>query len=126
MRRPVRHVMSTTLTAGIAVGLTGFLLAACGDGDDGGGGGSEERSSAAVLEQGRDVYETHCATCHGRNGEGASGPALNEGRVLVRFPDPEAHILLVENGSPPMPPFKGRLSREEIEAVVAYEREGFD
>lgn len=96
-----------------------------------------------------ELYAANCASCHGANGEGGAGPKLADGEVLLTFPDTEegeaAHIEWVENGSQTrrgepygdpnrpggqrvaasggMPAFAGTLTPEEIEAVVAYERD---
>lgn len=103
-------------------------------------GGHEE---AAV--DGEAIYGSNCASCHGAAGEGGVGPALAGGESKLTFPEPEAHVAWVEQGSTSvkgqpygdpnreggqriassggMPPFQGTLSAEEIEAVVAYERD---
>ena len=31
----------------------------------------------AEVERGYNIYEANCARCHGANGEGGIGPALN-------------------------------------------------
>jgi mono/diheme cytochrome c family protein len=91
------------------------------------------------LDAGRDVYRRVCATCHGGNGEGASGPAL--ANVVGTFPacaDHQQWVTLgtarwVEEVGPTygtgntevtkvMPSFEGALSPEEIAQVAAFER----
>jgi len=91
------------------------------------------------LVLGAELYRSAgCSGCHGGGGEGGVGPKLNEGEVLLSFPDEQDHIDWVRSGSGPkvgqpynargrvaaggMPGF-GQLSDEEIEAVVMYERE---
>lgn len=76
-----------------------------------------------ALEEGRTIWIGSCASCHGSTGGGGRGPALDNGRVLERFPDVEDQIALVANGKGAMPSFGGRLSEAEIEAVVRYTRE---
>lgn len=99
------------------------------------------------LQLGADVYRSAgCSACHGAAGEGGTGPALAGEEVEKTFPDEEAHIEWVRTGSigspsspepygavdreggqrqskGGMPAFGGRLSEEEIAAVVQYERE---
>ena len=41
---------------------------------------------------------------------------------MSAFPDPADQIRLIEDGEGLMPSFKGKLSRTEIEDVVAYTR----
>ena len=82
-----------------------------GDGDSAGGA------------DGRDVYQQHCASCHGGDGSGSSGPSL--AGVADRL-DLEQHVAIVRDGRGEMPGWKGTLSDAEIDAVVAYERDVLD
>jgi mono/diheme cytochrome c family protein len=83
----------------------------------GGGGGASSGSS------GKQLFAANCATCHGADGQGAVGPQL-AGRVTQRFPGIEDQITLVTNGSGGMPSFAGKLSAQQIRAVVEYTRTG--
>jgi polyvinyl alcohol dehydrogenase (cytochrome) len=71
-------------------------------------------------ETGRAVYEERCASCHGSGGEGSSGPSL--AGVADRL-SVEDHTAIVRDGRGQMPGWDGTLTDEEIEAVVAYERD---
>ena len=83
----------------------------------------------ALLKKGRDVYEHHCATCHGHQGKG-DGPSGDEEHPPADLTDParaDANpdgvvFYKLWNGrkSPRMPAFKSRLTKEEAWAVVAY------
>lgn len=75
-----------------------------------------------VLETGRDIWVRQCASCHGTAGGGGRGPALSEGRVVERFTVEENRTLVVD-GVRGMPGFGGRLTENEIDAVVRYSRE---
>jgi mono/diheme cytochrome c family protein len=77
----------------------------------------------AVLLQGRDIFSTRCATCHGADGGGGLGPKLNDGRVADVYPDIAAQIAVVTGGRNGMPSFSNLLGDEQIEAVVRYTRE---
>ncbi len=77
----------------------------------------------AQLVEGRNVWQARCATCHGPDGGGGTGPRLNEGRVLERYPDPADQAAIIENGQGNMPSFSSVLTAEEIEAVIRYTRE---
>ena len=75
--------------------------------------------TATTRPDGRDVYQERCASCHGGNGEGASGPTLAGVADRLTVDD---HVAVVRDGRGQMPGWDGRLSDEEIEAVVDYER----
>lgn len=85
------------------------------------------------LQKGRTLYTQNCQTCHGDKGQGA--PSATAGLIPARdFTTPQAQseltrermISSVTNGRAYtlMAPFKGRLSEQEIEAVVDYVRIG--
>jgi mono/diheme cytochrome c family protein len=99
-----------------------------------------------LFAEGEKIYATQCSGCHGPNGtDGQTGRPLNE--VVSTFPDVADHIAWIENGSPeagtpygdpaqgrisgsdgyttPMPPFKDKLTPEQIAAVAYYERVEF-
>lgn len=79
--------------------------------------------SDQALFDGRTIWTGQCASCHGASGGGGRGPKLSDGRVLDRFPDAEEQASLVLDGRGGMPSFAGRLSEEEVGAVVRYTRE---
>lgn len=76
---------------------------------------------AAGGVDGAELYGARCAGCHGGDGSGGIGPRL-AGRVLQNFPDPAAQVAVVANGRGGMPGFAGRLTDEEIAAIVDYTR----
>ena len=93
--------------------------------------------------EGEALFNLNCARCHTQgwsydepkeNGGGGFGPPLDN--VLDQFPDEEDHIDFVTNGrqrgerygetgqaSGRMPYFLNLLTKEQIEAIVAYERQ---
>lgn len=102
--------MNTTLTR-IAV----FLLAA------------SVAAPAFAQSSGADIYKAKCAMCHGADGLGTT-PA---GKMMkaVSFKDPAIVkasdsdlIAAITNGKNKMPAYQGKLSGEEIEAVIGYVR----
>ena len=101
------------LTLVVAIGFVVALFA----NEPGGGSGATAKSGP-----GYDVYLANCARCHGQDGQGGVGPKLAGGAVVSAFPDPADQIRLIEDGEGLMPSFKGKLSRTEIEDVVAYTR----
>lgn len=107
--------------------LSASLLAAgCGDGGDSGADTTTQSSQqensttgSKLAEDGAKVFaENGCGGCHELNAADASGqagPNLDE-----RRPDVDEAVEMVENGGGGMPPFEGRLSAEEIQAVAVY------
>lgn len=75
-----------------------------------------------VLAQGAKVFSANCAACH-LNGTNVVAANKNlKAETLKQFGmDSEAAIITqVTNGKSAMPPFKGRLKEDEIQAVAAY------
>ncbi len=89
---------------------------------------------ASVAEQGARVYERHCATCHGEQGQGAPGiyPALAGNRaVLLADPTNLVQSVLYGGFAPStaghprpfgMPPFVLELEDRDIAAVLTHLR----
>jgi mono/diheme cytochrome c family protein len=106
------------------VAAVGFVIALfvydpdTGGGGGGGGGGGDEASSGA------EIYAANCATCHGSDGGGGTGPQLSDGAVVEAYPDPVDEAIVVNDGMNNMPGFEGRLTPEEIAAVVEFTRTG--
>ena len=76
---------------------------------------------------GADTYKAKCAMCHGADGLGAtpSGKALKAASfkdpAIVKAPDAEL-IGVVNKGKNKMPSYAGKLTDDQIKAVVAYLR----
>lgn len=81
------------------------------------------------------IFAQFCSPCHGQAGAGGAGPAMTGGSETKQFPSIDDHIAFVKAGSKPgqpygtsgkgtggMPPWQGRLTEEQIRAVVEYER----
>ncbi len=65
-------------------------------------------------------YQQHCAACHGADRLGVTGPALLP-QSLERLRKPEAIKTITQGrAATQMGGFSDRLSKEEIEALVAY------
>lgn len=92
-----------------AAALLAVTAAACGDGGN---------------SVGEEVYQSNCATCHGSDGGGGTGPKLSEGRVVERYPEVADQERVVREGveGTAMPAWGETLTDEEISAVVEYER----
>lgn len=91
--------------------------------------GSDDGGGETALPDGKPLFQANCAVCHQSTGEGVKGafPPL-KGSSVVNDEDASLHIKIVLEGydSRPqysvMPPFKGKLSDEEIAAIINYER----
>jgi mono/diheme cytochrome c family protein len=87
-----------------------------------------------AMKRGAQVYERHCESCHGREGEGAPGayPALAGNASLLADPAVNALRMVYAGGFPPstagnprpygMPPFYQDLSDDDVAAVVTFIR----
>lgn len=87
-----------------------FLLVAC--------TGTTNKANLSVEEiDGKEIYNTYCVACHGKNGNlGASGAKnLQESTMSL-----EERIEIITNGKKIMSPFKHVLEENEIEAVARY------
>ncbi len=108
------------------------------------------RAATGILADGAEVFAQECAVCHTASGAGAgSGPQLNDGEVLLTFPDDPENVGLAQHvtwvalgtdgtgeGNPygaaergrvagwfaNMPGHHDELTATEILAVVLYER----
>lgn len=107
---------SLSLAFALAAGSPGFA-------QDRGGG-----SSVAVADEGREIYEQICQSCHmadakGGGVPGAMIPAL-AGNPRLANHDYASIILLKGRGG--MPWFEGMLTRPQIAAVLNYVRGNFN
>lgn len=71
-----------------------------------------------------DLYQQHCAVCHGAQGEGGLGGSLIDGNHQ-HGPGDEAWARVIRDGLPDlgMQGFSDQLNEEEIRAMVVYLRE---
>jgi cytochrome c oxidase subunit 2 len=85
---------------------------------------AQEQSLAELVRRGEQVYKTHCAACHGAQGNGVTGafPPL-DGSPIVRR-SKQDHLRRVFEGKPgtAMAAFGKQLDDLDIAAVVSYER----
>ena len=80
---------------------------------------------AEVQELGNRIFDTTCATCHGENGSGDRGPAINSQQFLGNKSDEQIRDAIIYGGHRPnsiMPAFGDRLTSVEIDALVQYIR----
>ncbi|MBL8229177.1 MAG: c-type cytochrome [Bryobacterales bacterium] len=73
-------------------------------------------------ERGEQLYQSQCAYCHGRDGEGGRGPMLTR-PLLRRAPDDEALTRVIRRGLPDAGMPGTTMSDREAAAVAAYVRQ---
>ena len=83
-------------------------------------GGSPYNAKGA--SPGATLFAANCASCHGADGGGGTGPQLADGAAAKRFPAVDDQIAFVSEGSGAMPAFAGELSPAQIRDVVEYTR----
>lgn len=78
-----------------------------------------------VFSLGERIFTTTCSSCHGENGSGGTGPALNSLQFLTRNSDEQiANTIMngVRRPNSSMPIFGDRLTSVEISALVDFIR----
>ena len=80
-------------------------------------------SSEAEIDQGREIYGELCLACHGRDMINPGGLTFDLRKLpkdqFERFRD------AIVNGKPPsMPPWRDKISDEDIKLLWAYVRSG--
>ena len=90
--------------------------------------------SSLLISLGKSVYDNHCSSCHGVNGEGRPPdyPLLAGNQSIQMGSAVNAIRMVLNGGYPPgtfgnpmphgMPPFSVSLSDDEVAAVVSYIR----
>jgi mono/diheme cytochrome c family protein len=93
-----------------------------------------EAPPPAQMQRGAEIYDTHCAACHGEDGQGRAGAYLPlAGNRALQHEPPANLVQVVLGGAFPastalnprpfgMPPFAVTLSDEEVAAVLSYIR----
>ena len=99
-RRSLLHALLATLLAPCAV--------------------AAQVDEAALAEQGRQLYEEHCALCHGSEGEGRP-PAFPSLRGNERLGISARTIRFIRRGAANMPPFPA-LTAAEVTALASHVR----
>ena len=88
---------------------------------------SLEEHTTVLAEMGAELYDVNCASCHGADGEGGIGPALNSQEFLTAAKDDQITAIITVGipGSPMSAyslDFGGPLTAEEIDGLTAYLR----
>jgi mono/diheme cytochrome c family protein len=90
---------------------------------------SPVKSSAATLADGKEAFESKCASCHGKKGLGDGPKAKTLDTPSGDFTSAAFHaqtdgemFYKTKTGREDMPSYKGKLTDEEIWSTVAYMR----
>jgi len=77
-----------------------------------------------LIATGQQVFTQNCSTCHGEEGAGGGiGPVLRENQWVQQASEDDLRQLIEQGrAGTPMPPFAGRLTDEQITAVIALLR----
>src|ERR1044071_7934816 len=79
-------------------------------------------SVALFAQAPRNLYQAHCAGCHGANGEGSRGPSLRAAG-LQRAGDVDSLVVLLRRGIPgtDMPGFAPQtIADQPLRSLAAY------
>jgi cytochrome c6 len=83
-------------------------------------------STAEDSAAGADIFKTKCVTCHGQDGSGtAVGKSLKVADLRsaeVQSKSDAELTQVISDGKNNMPGFKGNITDEEIQAVLAHVR----
>ena len=127
----MREFFFRTLLLGILLAaLTNFLLMAQGDPE-----AAKMKNPVAATQEslntGQQLYQRHCASCHGKNGQGGSGndlipaaPSLIGGQWKHGSTDGEI-FKVIKGGVPPdfnMTPWGDQLKDQDIWNIINYIR----
>lgn len=79
--------------------------------------GFRSNTDASSVTAGQKLYEHHCARCHGKDGTKGMFDANNLQRSIL----PDAAIVQqIQKGKGFMPPFRKKLTEDEISEVMLY------
>lgn len=78
---------------------------------------------ASWAEGGADTFKAKCVMCHGADGKGKMAGTKDLGSAEVqKQSDADLTAVITKGKAPKMPAFDGKLTADQIKAVVAYIR----
>jgi len=87
----------------------------------------EEHDKSAMVSEGKAIFNSFCTVCHGKQGEGVDGPALNDKQFLAETTD-QRMFSLISSGVPgtKMPAWNqvhgGPSTDQQVTQLVAFIR----
>ncbi len=81
---------------------------------------------AQQAESGAQLYQSKCASCHGKDGKGTSvGKKMGAGDLAAASSKSDAELTkIISDGQKKMPAYKGTLTAEQIQELVKYIKGG--
>jgi mono/diheme cytochrome c family protein len=110
--KDMRYIIMSLLLIAVTI--------ACGSSEGGTGKTAATKSEAPAAPDGAKLFKTYCVQCHGLYGDMQVNGAKDLTKSEMNLED---RITIIENGKNLMTPFKGMLSKEQIEAVAKYTME---
>jgi cytochrome c6 len=82
-------------------------------------------ANASDINLGREIYQRHCVSCHGVNGNPgmAAAPDFKRGQGLLQ--SDQALLMRIQIGKNACPAYRGILDDQQILDVIAYIRTFF-
>jgi len=82
---------------------------------------------AVAADTAADVYKAKCASCHGPDGKGETPMGKNLklkdlGSADVQNMSDAELTTIIEKGKKPMPPYEGKLTKDQISDLVKWIR----
>ncbi len=79
-------------------------------------------ATTVAKASGKDIFTTNCVSCHGANGIGATGPALNKAVLSIGVKTSVNTLAFIKEGKldKGMPAWQNVLSDDDIKAVSDY------
>jgi mono/diheme cytochrome c family protein len=118
----IRSSISLSLMLALSISISGFLLSPP---------PLQGQDVPAELPTGKMLYEWHCMSCHGTGGWGDGPhardlivPPANFHSSMSRMASDEQMLMRIEFGviMSPMHAWRGRLTEQEMQEIVAYIR----
>ena len=82
---------------------------------------SQAIQNSPELDKGRQLFETHCAICHGPRGEGGKGPTLAQ-PILPRAGDNDSLLRIISQGIPNTEMPQARMEWPDIQLLAKFVR----
>ena len=86
------------------------------------GAGASTPAGAADLAKGRQLYDQHCASCHGFDGKSRFPDVPDLRRSGAGGAPGMAAVTQLKMGSARKPPFLGRLTDQQLMDTLVYAR----